>query len=634
MGADRNDTGLFADESAAELEQRLASILESSDDVIVVKDLNGFIRSWNPGAQRMFGYTAEEVIGQHISMLAIPSRVHEIAGILERIRRGERVAQFETQRRTKDGRILDILLNVTPVRNRLGEVVGACKVARDITQQKRAAELQARLAAIVESSDDAIISQDLNGIIQSWNAGARRIFGYSAEEVVGQPLSILTVPNRVEDIPDILARIIEGQPINHYQTQRLTKDGRVLDMSLTFSPIRDDKGRIVGVSKIARDITAQKRAEAELRRSEEFLRESESRYRMAVRAANSVIWDYHVPSAQVVWSELLQPVFGYSPDEAGSTIERAVAWWSSHIHPDEREEVTQSFERLVNSAESSWRQNYRFQRADGTWAHVLDQGYVARDTNGTAARIVGSMVDISDQKRVEQSLALANEELRAANRELEEFAFVASHDLKEPLRMVNSYTQLLLRKFPENNEEAAEYAEYIRNGVRRMEALLNDLLAFSHVIHGDRQSEQVQLNHVLDEVLSVLAESIRDTEAEVACDLLPQVCGDRVQLEQVFQNLIGNALKYRSEAPPRIFVRAERADSQWVIRISDNGEGFRPEYADQIFGLFRRLHGREVPGTGIGLAICRRIVERHGGRIWAESPGEGQGATFLFTLPA
>jgi len=225
-------------------------------------------------------------------------------------------------------------------------------------------------------------------------------------------------------------------------------------------------------------------------------------------------------------------------------------------------------------------------------------------------------------------------ELVRANEELRQFGYAASHDLREPLRTVASYTQLLTRRFDDKfDAEAREFMAYIVDSVHRMDSLLSDLLAYSHQLNAtDQAFSLVDSEAVLAGVLMNLDSSIRETGAEVTHDPLPTVTSDFVQLGQVFQNLIGNSIKYRSEAPPRIHISAKENEDDWEFSFKDNGMGIDPRYHEQIFGIFKRLHGREYPGTGIGLALVKRIVERHGGRIWVESEA-GKGATFRFTLP-
>jgi PAS domain S-box-containing protein len=240
--------------NARQLQAQLAAIIAGSDDAIISKDLNGNVLTWNKGAERMYGYTAQEMIGKPMSILVPPGYHNDVLDILERIKRGERIDHYETRRKRKDGVILDVSLTVSPIYDDEARIVGVSKIARDITEQKRYQMVQAQLAAIVESSEDAIISKDLNGIITSWNKAAEQMYGYTAAEMVGQHISILIPPDYPNDIPQILEQIKNGERVAHYQTKRKAKDGRVLDVSLTVSPIRDIDGKIVGTSKIAREI--------------------------------------------------------------------------------------------------------------------------------------------------------------------------------------------------------------------------------------------------------------------------------------------------------------------------------------------------------------------------------------------
>jgi signal transduction histidine kinase len=234
-----------------------------------------------------------------------------------------------------------------------------------------------------------------------------------------------------------------------------------------------------------------------------------------------------------------------------------------------------------------------------------------------------------------KSIEEANAELKTANRELEEFAHIASHDLQEPLRTVNIYTQLLLERLGQDaGDDISTYSTFICDGVGRMETLLHDLLRFARVIHEQRRHyELFPLRDALSDSLAVLKSRIDDTAATITVSELPSVCGDRVQFSQVFTNLISNSLKYRNtESPPCIAVSAHRNSKEWVVEVSDNGIGFEQGHAERVFGLFKRLHRDAYPGTGIGLAICKRIVERYGGRIWATSE-PGKGSRFYFTVP-
>jgi len=235
---------------------------------------------------------------------------------------------------------------------------------------------------------------------------------------------------------------------------------------------------------------------------------------------------------------------------------------------------------------------------------------------------------------LEQRVRERTAELVRANEELRQFGYAASHDLREPLRTVASYTQLLNRRYQGKfDQEAEEFMAYIVESVHRMDSLLSDLLSYSHQLNVSEQAlAAVDTEAVLAGVLMNLDSSIRESGTKITHDPLPEVTSDFVQLGQVFQNLIGNSIKYRSQAAPCIHISAEEQDDQWLFSFKDNGLGIDPRYHEQIFGIFKRLHGREYPGTGIGLALVKRIVERQGGRIWVESE-VGQGATFKFTVP-
>ena len=249
----------------------LGAIVESSDDAIITKTLTGKILSWNAGATRIFGYSHDEAIGMPITMLIPAELQHEEREILDRLKRGERIEHFETTRLTKDGRRIQVSLTVSPVRDPSGKIVAASKIARDIDHQKRVERAWAQLAAIVQSSEDAIISKTLEGIVQSWNSGATRIFGYSAEEMIGKPIMAIIPPELHAEEREILAKVRRGERVEHFDTMRVCKDGRQVPISLTVSPIRDASGYIVGASKIARDITDRRRAETAIRDSERQL---------------------------------------------------------------------------------------------------------------------------------------------------------------------------------------------------------------------------------------------------------------------------------------------------------------------------------------------------------------------------
>jgi len=270
----RTDTAfqVFARGPNDQASNLLAAIVDSSDNVIISKNLDGIITSWNTTAQRVFGYSAKEAIGAHITLIIPKDRLPEEDGIISRVKRGERIEHFDTVRQRKDGTLIDISLTISPVRDSSGRIVGASKVAREITDRKRAERSTALLAAIVDSSDDAIVSKTLDGIITSWNKSAQQMFGYLPEEAVGKHITLIIPRDRWDEEAGIIDRLRRGERVDHFQTVRRRKDGSLVDVSLTISPVKDSSGNIVGASKVARDISAAVRAAEALRGSEEELR--------------------------------------------------------------------------------------------------------------------------------------------------------------------------------------------------------------------------------------------------------------------------------------------------------------------------------------------------------------------------
>lgn len=262
----------------------LTAIVDYSDDAIMSKDLDGIITSWNKSAERLFGFTASEAIGKHINLIIPEDRHEEEKRILARIGEGERVDHFDTVRRRKDGSLVDVSLKMSPVRDSSGQVVGASKVARDITDRKRAERDRGLLAAIVDSSDDAIISKNLDGIITSWNNSAERIFGYRADETIGKHITLIIPRDRWAEEAQIIERLRAGERVDHFQTIRVRKDGTFVDLSLTISPVRDSSGKVIGASKVARDVSAQIRASEALQESQERLRRLSESLESEIRA--------------------------------------------------------------------------------------------------------------------------------------------------------------------------------------------------------------------------------------------------------------------------------------------------------------------------------------------------------------
>lgn len=362
-------------------------------------------------------------------------------------------------------------------------------------------------------------------------------------------------------------------------------------------------------------------------REAEALRESERRFRELTESLPQLVWtcradgpcDYLSPQWTTYTGIPEEGQLGYG--------------WLEQLHPEDRAPTVAYWNASI-AAGSFFDLEFRIRRFDGTYRWFNTRALPMRDSEGRVVKWFGTNSDIDNQKRAEEQVQQSLADLHRSNQELEQFAYVASHDLQEPLRMVASYTQLLAEKYEgQLDAKAQKYIEYAVDGAVRMQRLINDLLTYSRISRKGQPREPTDSHAILGEALRNLEAAIKESRATVTNDDLPVVCSDPPQLLQVFQNLIGNAIKFHGVDRPRIHVSARDAGDGWEFSVKDNGIGIDAQYADRVFAIFQRLHTRqEYPGTGIGLAVCKRIVERHGGRIWFESES-GKGSTFYFTVP-
>lgn len=372
----------------------------------------------------------------------------------------------------------------------------------------------------------------------------------------------------------------------------------------------------------AREIAEARAAIQPLLRNEEWLN-------AVTRMAHLGGWDWQIEADVTTWSAEQYRIFGLDPETARPTHQTFLA----AVHPEDRERLEQALQQALGK-ERRFQVECRIVQPGGAVRHVICLGEVCQEENGRPLRMVGTVLDITERKRAEEELEQKADELARINSELRQFAYAASHDLQEPLRAIASFTGLLAERYRGKlDSDADEFIGYVVEGAVRMQKLIEGLLAYSRVTTRGAPPAVTNCETVLKDALANLMISVEDAKAEVTHDRLPTVYADGAQLCQVFQNLIGNALKFRGPHPPRVHISARRTELEWEFSVKDNGIGIAPEFADQIFVIFRRLHpASEYAGTGVGLSICKKIVERHGGRIWVESKA-GEGSTFHFTLP-
>ncbi|HBA59539.1 MAG TPA: hypothetical protein DCZ92_01690 [Elusimicrobia bacterium] len=364
---------------------------------------------------------------------------------------------------------------------------------------------------------------------------------------------------------------------------------------------------------------------AERKKTEEALRESGQRLNKAQEMAHLGSWELDIVKNRLSWSDEVYRIFGLKPQEFAATYEAFLA----AVHPADRAAVDAAYSGSLREGRDFYEIEHRVVRqATGEVRFVLERCAHFRDGSGAIRRSVGMVHDITEQKKAEA-------EIRRSNESLEQFAYVASHDLQEPLRVMGSYSELLGRRYQGKlGSDADEFIGYIVDGAKRMQNLINDLLTYSRVGCADKNGGEVDCNAALARVLSGMRNAIAESGAAVTHDSLPVLTGCESDFVQLFQNLISNGVKFRGPGAPRVHIKAERQGSDWLFSVKDNGIGLEPQYKDRIFVIFKRLHAKnDYPGTGIGLAVCKKIVEAQGGRIWVESE-PGKGAAFYFTLPA
>jgi PAS domain S-box-containing protein len=481
----------------------------------------------------------------------------------------------------------------------------------------------AHLAAIVRSSDDAILSKDRNAIITSWNAGAQRLYGYTSEEAVGQPVRMIIPPELQGEELEIVRRIIEGERIEGYDTVRVRKDGKRVAVSLTSSPIHGVDGEVIGVSTQARDISSTQRA----------LERAERRLIGTFRDAPIGMCVFSIEAGTLGRIEQANPemtrLLGYDERELAELRPGDLT------HPEDAVAERALLEELADGRRSAYGIEKRNRHRDGRWIWVWVTVSLLEGEDPPRAALA-HLLDITERKQAEGQLEIAHANLERSNTELDQFAYVASHDLKEPLILLSAYARMLEDRHGDKlDEEGRTFLGHVRDEAGRMKAMIDDLLDYSRLETAAEERAPVDLGEALESALRTLAPRIEEASARVEVrGGLPVVEGSASQFERLLRNLVANAIKFRGEEAPVVELSAERVGGDWVVRVSDNGIGVDPGKADQIFEVFQRLHSQErYRGTGMGLAICKRIVERHGGRIWVEAAPEG-GSVFKFSLRA
>lgn len=671
-------------EPGADYYQRL---VQQAAEPMVSLNVDGRIQAWNTAATQLTGWSAHEIVGQPLGRLLPPDQHSSWAAVADRVLQRQQPEQIQTLWVHKDGSRLAVSVQLWPVRNGQGAVDGLGLIARQLCadQQLNAALLQDRdmMATLMDTIPDHIYFKDRQSRFLRISRSLARAFKLAdpAEAVGKTDFDFFTAEHAQQAFADEQRILETGQPLVNREEKETWPDGSVTWVSTTKQCWRDQTGAIIGTFGISRDVTARKLAEHQLRQSQQ-------RLQSILDHTSAVIYMKDAQGRYLLVNRQFQQLFRL-------TQEQIVGKTDFDVFAPAVAAALRANDLAALASDTPLQFEEQLPQDDGLHTY-LSVKFRLQDTPGGAYAVCGISTDITERKRAEDALRQTAAELARSNADLEQFAYAASHDLQEPLRMIASYLQLLQRRYAGRLDATAdEFIGFAVEGAKRMQGLINDLLAYSRVGRATAPLVPIDCNQPLQAALANLRMAIAEANATVVVQPLPWVLGDTTQLTQLFQNLISNCLKFRAQRPLRIDIWARPAPSpgalaqdtqaqiqdqaatvqatatqrpptgaaqppsdahltapalepatrparhpagpapaQWIISVRDNGIGIDPEHFDQIFLIFRRLHTRDqYPGSGVGLSICKRIVERHGGRIWVESQ-PGQGAVFHFTLRA
>jgi PAS domain S-box-containing protein len=665
-----------------------ADLLDQLYDAVIRTDTNFKINYWNKAAEKLFGYSQDEALGINSTELLCP-----IYAPGERETKSEELKKkgiLKTINKFKHKNGTDIIVeqNATQINDNSGVPIGYIVIYHDITVQKKAEEFNQKLleneqqlteelttsneelqstteelqvtneelrqqeknqlsiynelqeshkrlnetleelsksetllSSIMNLSSDVIYVKDRQSRWIFANPALERIVGKSSDDLLGKNdleiysdheigRTILENDNKIMDSgkEKILEEVVE------------TQDG-IRSFISVKTPRFNNEGRVIGIVGISHDITRRKKIEEALKKSESSLAEAQ-------HIAHIGSWEWNIKTGDITWSNELYSLYKLDPNKFTPTMSS----FAEYVHPDDEEYVNQILDQLLSKGKSHF--DFRIVLDDGS-IHVLNTiAEVAEfDKNGNPLIILGINQDITERKEIELKLNENMKKLAQSNKELEQFAYITSHDLREPLRMITSFLQLLERRYKDQlDQDANEFIGFAVNGAKRLDTMTKDLLQYSQITHKKGEIVPVNFEHVLEHTLTNLKVQIEENNAIITHDPLPTINGDEELKIQLFQNIIGNAIKYRSQKTPKIHISATKEKNQYLFNIKDNGIGISSKHLERIFTIFQRLHTQEeYEGTGIGLAIAQKIIHQQGGQIWVESE-LGKGTTFYFTI--
>ena len=624
---------------AAEQQSLFVSIINSSDDAIISKRMDGIITSWNKGAENIFGYTAQEIIGNSIYWLIPPNLYDEEIFIMDKIKKGIHVSHYETTRIRKDGSTIIVSLTISPVCDIDGRIIGASKIAREITEQKKTQEAirisNERYNLVAKATNDSIWDWDIRtGKVTRTGDGFTALFGYKIEQANDDNLfwTKLVHPDDLDRILDSHQRLFNNTNEFYWEDEYrfLKADGQYGWVYDKGYMIRDENGKPLRMIGATQDITQKKEQVNEITRIKQNLDS-------LVNTTNELIWsldnNFKIITANKTYTRWMEQYTGSPIVEGDDVLSPAlpadtIALWKGYYTRALAGE-TFSVERRFTQSDSS-----------EPWYNIVSFSPI-KDKDGVITGVACFAKDITELKQSASRLEKLNtelenkaKELSISNTELEQFAYVASHDLQEPLRMVTSFLTQLEKKYSDIiDEKGKKYIYFAVDGAKRMRQIILDLLEFSRVGRTEDRKEEIDINELIEDIKALFRKQIEERNALIEYSTLPRLHSFKTPLRQVFQNLVGNALKYsRKDIPAHISIGATELTEYWQFVVTDNGIGIDEQYFDKIFIIFQRLHNKdEYSGTGMGLAVTKKIIENLGGTIWVKS-AEGRGSSFYFTI--
>lgn len=608
-----------AEQALKESEEKFVKLFDESPVAMGLFDIADFKTiDINTAFEKLYGYGRDEIVGHPPVTQIFTQKRQQNLLTLSTFKR-KPLENFELDIITKTGE--EKVVSVTNVFLEINNKDCLFSISFDITGRKRAEEAlkrsEEKFQKIFRDSPVPMVLMDFEKVIIDANCSAERQFGYNRAEVIGKPVP-MEIFTRQDQIAELHLYDMERRTMNDFELNVRTKSGEDKIVAVTNEFVEIESRECI--LSVSYDITDRKSAE-------DAIKKSEAQFKQMAEAIPHIIYTA-LPDGRI---DYINSRFG---EYAGVDVKLYYNWeWLKLFHPDDVSAAESKIKTALKEGSAIENTN-RLRKSNGEYEWFLSRIVPIKDSSGRIIRWFGSSTNIHQQHESFEEVQKLLKEVERSNKDLEQFAYVASHDLQEPLRMIKSYIQLFkLKNESYLDESSKEFLGFVSEGSERMQQLINDLLQYSRISTKKQDLETFDVNIVINEVLADLQFKIQDENAKIEVEKLPVIKGDMVQIRQLFQNLIQNAIKFRGEKDPLIRIGCEKKTGFWLFSVQDNGIGIEQKYFGRIFQIFQRLHEREkYPGTGIGLAVCKKIVDRHGGQMCLDSvPGEG--TTFYFTIP-